>query len=548
MLKKQTIGLWTIVIIGLVLRMWRCEHAMPYFFHPDELMIGSSVHNMVDTGDLNPRLFIYGSAFLYLATAIIYFLSFFSSKVVSLITVIYVGKGIAIFFSVMNIILIYFLARQLFNDKVAIISSFLMSTIPLDIYIGQTFKVDSILMLWVLLTIYISFQLRMYGSWKWYFYGGVTSGMALGTKYFWPVLVPLFIAHIYFQRRNNRKIRIKILFHYGIWISVYIAVFIFVITNPYIFIDFKSALNDMMYLLEYARYYASFRPWYYLPFLQEVFFVYPIAFGPMYVAFISFIVTYREEKEIIILFLSFPVIYFIFYIVFFPGPFHIHSEPLLPFILIGGSKFLDLWYGDKSKIKKLCAKALFLISVLFNISNIFIPHYNTLGILQKELGKWIYEKGQYSEIMMVVKVIHPTEYLKRYLKYQVEPKEFNEAMVILLNPQYLVIGGDRIFLEELKGYPRIYERLRKNEYKYRSIKMITPSKLWYHVANISMPLFKDYRKEIFYRTEEYKIEDKIQFIKEVLSGKIDNVDINELKKVISMMTYNERDILLKELN
>ncbi|MCX7779218.1 MAG: glycosyltransferase family 39 protein [Patescibacteria group bacterium] len=120
------------------------------------------------------------------------------------------ARIVPIFFSMLSILIFYFLVRKIWGIKIAFISSFFFSFNPMSIYFGRMVNFEPLLVFFVLLFIYFYLLwLEKRGGYLW----GMIIIFILGTLIGWPMYyLPLTIVIHYFFCKKNIKDVFKFLF------------------------------------------------------------------------------------------------------------------------------------------------------------------------------------------------------------------------------------------------------------------------------------------------------------------------------------------------
>lgn len=129
MIKFYNIIFVVITLLAIYLRFVNLNWGAPYYFHPDERNIASSVAGLQFPIQLNPHFFAYGSLPIYC----IYFIGVLTNIVfhnpvltsVSFEMAIIIGRFFSAFFSCVLIFLIYKIAIMLTNRKTGFVMFFL---------------------------------------------------------------------------------------------------------------------------------------------------------------------------------------------------------------------------------------------------------------------------------------------------------------------------------------------------------------------------------------------------------------------------------------
>ena len=114
--------LGVLMIIGAFLRVYNLNWGAPYYFHPDERNIASSVTQLSFPDQLNPHFFAYGSLPIYTIFFLGLITNIFDScqgKLTCPVTfeaAIVIGRIVASFFAVLLIPLSYFVSEKVLRN------------------------------------------------------------------------------------------------------------------------------------------------------------------------------------------------------------------------------------------------------------------------------------------------------------------------------------------------------------------------------------------------------------------------------------------------
>lgn len=260
-----------IVALGAVLRFYNLNWGEGHFFHPDERNIGMAVANIDPAaGDYNPNFFAYGSFPIYM----IYYFSKGNFEL-SLLT----GRFLSAFFSTVSLLLIYSIARQLLTsilarsresiantrsiERYALLTTAVAAFSPALIQFAHFTTFESFLTFEYLLFTYFGIKLIHKPSLANYTILGAIVGLAVGTKIVSLFLVGIFaLIHliVVFSERREGYDRLRFLtqlpyklLSINFLLSLLLIVVVFLTTNPFMFLDFKSFQGSLDYESAVAR-------------------------------------------------------------------------------------------------------------------------------------------------------------------------------------------------------------------------------------------------------------------------------------------------------
>ena len=226
----------------------------PYFdilrtYHPDEQYIIKTISHMDPARlDLNPRTFIYAPFFFYQIAGGISI-----GKAINFITIkkdiiyymihpeemakIYIGGRLVVaIMGVSIVLLVYIIGKTLYGVKVGLTGSAIMAVIPIFVLLSHFIKPDVPMTFWATLAFLFSIYIYKTGNLKWYILSGIAIGLSGGSKY--PMLLSfLVVITAHFLRKTPR---FRNIFYSFLFVGIS-----FIITSPYIILDWQRFLHDV---------------------------------------------------------------------------------------------------------------------------------------------------------------------------------------------------------------------------------------------------------------------------------------------------------------
>ncbi len=205
---------WTIlsiVFVGGLARFWGINFGLPHTLcRPDESIITGIAFGFF-SGDFNPHFFSYPTLYIYVIHGL-YFLYYSIGKLLghysSVSDVIenyiayptnffLISRCLSALIGTSTVVIVYNIAKKLFDRKTAILSAFFLSLTYLhvrDSHFGVTDVSMTFMIMFSLLYILESYQKK---DTKYYIFAGIIAGLAISTKYNAILLViPMLIAHL----------------------------------------------------------------------------------------------------------------------------------------------------------------------------------------------------------------------------------------------------------------------------------------------------------------------------------------------------------------
>ncbi|MBN1138207.1 MAG: glycosyltransferase family 39 protein [Anaerolineae bacterium] len=221
------VALLAILVMGAAFRLYNVNWDKgTYHIHPDErntamvvtaIQWPSSLAGYFDTSRslLNPsnvdRTYFYGTLPLFLtkfvATQLDQVLNgsedFSSPRFTDYDQIHLVGRVLSALFDLATVLVLFFLARRLFNWRVGLIASFLLALAVLNIQGSHYFAVDTFLTFFVTLTLWFTLDLAEGKGWPSFLGAGLSLGLTMSCKVstFLLVLIVLLGAWIGLRRR-----------------------------------------------------------------------------------------------------------------------------------------------------------------------------------------------------------------------------------------------------------------------------------------------------------------------------------------------------------
>ena len=250
-----------ILVLSLALRLTGIEWGLPsktetlHTFHPDESIILTGLSAMNPSKfDFNPHNFMGGTSHYYVSAAVLKACSslrliklssdkeFYRNNFREMDKVFLAGRAMSVTFALLTILLVFFIGKEVYNEKVGLWAAFFMSMLPIHVIDSHYMTFDTPVTYWFILALF--FSVKIYGDSRrrWYVLAGISAAMACGAKYYGgaAVLFPVF-AHMAKERKDGESpvLYKKILL---VLISFTAA---FVVTNPYMVLDYREAIRHI---------------------------------------------------------------------------------------------------------------------------------------------------------------------------------------------------------------------------------------------------------------------------------------------------------------
>ena len=392
---KTKIVFCIIFLIAAFFRFYNLNWDLGHFFHPDERNIANAVTALKLFSQMDPKFYAYGGflIFLYKFTADILVVLFHDpifAQDWAWINVI--GRSYSALFSLITLIPLYFLGVKLFNKHVGIIACFFYAVCVSSIQTAHFSTTENLLTLLITTITLLAIVLYENPTYKLSLLIGLILGIAVGTKttgisFLVAPLITLGI--LLLKKRISIKKSLLSLFLIGSTMFI-----VFTASSPYTFLNFDKFMESMHYEnsvvlginpVVYTLQFKNTIP--YLFQLKNLFWQLGVfAIIAILGIVVSSIKGLKTKKYLFLIFLSFPLLYFL-YVGSWYTKFNRYMIPLFPFFILCGSNFIFLL---RKKYKKL---GIVISGVIITSAVVYAFAY--LSIYTKEqtriaASKWIY--------------------------------------------------------------------------------------------------------------------------------------------------------------
>ena len=372
----------------------------------------------------------------------------------------------------------YIIGQRLFKRQSAALIAALMITLnPLNIYMSHMAKVDTALTFFVLLLFYFSLRIQENGRVRDMVLAGISAGLAMGTKYDLIALLPPLIATYFYARHHRGKSSGRML------LFLIMAFLFFFLASPYTMLDLHSFLVDISSESAQQGLSLSTLGWVHSRFVYQVLVQLPFCLSiSVYLLFMTGLFRFKTfmNNETFILFLSYPLSYFVFstfisasisQIIFS----HLYLT-IVPFIIILSS-YAAVYFISKIKIifLKYIIVGILLVDVIIassNFKDIFSPY--------KKSGKWM-ESLSPSLVVRVAYVSPFNLYLGGNFELEgIQPSPLMLKQIAAFNPQVMLVseGWYKTYFYKRESYYGEPIDIILSNIGYRMIKQFKPSSVY----------------------------------------------------------------------
>lgn len=410
-----------VIFLGGALRFWGVDPGFPPY-HSDEGISYSSAVVMIKNGNLDPGRYDYPSVvplinyiffkgFFIPASWAFYYLGHIAELLDGLIKLplsvedakrifqldilgvreinaLFWGRYVTALFGVGVVFLSFLVGRKLFDFRVGILTSLLVAVNYRQVLNSHIGLPDVYNAFFLLLSFLAAIRLLSAPSRKNYLLAGVSAGLSFATKYQFFSFFPLFLVHILLTAQKEKEERLKFLFSKEIFVSVMVIFWIFLILNPYHFINFEETgewLRSVSGKYRTGRMELDFFPFSYL-------FHIGLGKATSLAVALGLVFTFLKRRKELLLLLSviFPFFFIIAY--YTGGGFYTRNlVTITPFLLIlAGFFFSRLLETKMAKLGFLLFLLLFAASFLENFSKSYVlaSNYSEPWNFQT-LGTWL---------------------------------------------------------------------------------------------------------------------------------------------------------------
>jgi hypothetical protein len=241
-----------ILLAGLVLRVLHNDYGLPYVYYVDE---GSHfTKRAVEVfRDPNPGYFQNPSAYTYLLHLVYRVVSIPKGGGEAVVDgylgnaswVFEVSRAVAAVLCLAGVVAVYFVGRQLWDRRTGLVSAAVLCFAFLPVAFSRIAVTDVGTLAPVALVLLFSVRIAERGGWRWCAAAGAAAGLAIGFKYTagLVLLAPaLAIALPLLARRDRETLRTAAA---GLLALGAAAVALFLLTNPFFFLDLRTAIHQL---------------------------------------------------------------------------------------------------------------------------------------------------------------------------------------------------------------------------------------------------------------------------------------------------------------
>lgn len=523
-LKKNYTALIVLTLIGVIIHFYNLNWGAPFYFHPDERNIASSVSQIQFPNQMNPNFFAYGSLPIY----VIYFTGVFINYITNLLTTnhqslitpfeqaIIISRFYSALFATLLIPLLFFIGKKIKDKKTGLIAAFLTTTSVGFIQFAHfgTFEMwltfFSVLLFWMCIQKPSKRNILLIG---------IIFGILIATKVSSLILFPLLFFVIP-AKEGIKKFKNKYVMTVAITVVKLIvlcltAALVYYLTNPYVILDTQSFKNSMNYesSLVLGRLLVFYTGEFFntIPVLFQFLHVYPFLLNPLITFLFIPSFFYLLWKIFKTKNFSFVILASFFMILFFSQAFFFakwtrYIVPTLPFIFLITSITLVDW---SNKIRQPFNR-LAIVTIFIGVNVVFALSYFVTAFVRPDTRVEAYHFAQknipanasiLSEIYDLGIVPFNTSFsdITLFNFYDLDNHSLDatpEALQQQLSQkEYIILPSQRIIKSRMinkEKFPKghtLYSDLLSNKLRFKKI-YETPCDLFCKITYLGDPIFR----------------------------------------------------------
>jgi hypothetical protein len=164
-------------------------------FAVDEIAIGNVILKMVSHHDLNPNWFVESSAQIYFAFIPAWVIDSLFYKI-SLVDIVIIERIVSIIFSLLTIVTIFYIGKEIKNELLGLISALFLALNPCYFFFGTYGKQDAVVTFFVTLSLFLLILYLKYENNFYAYLASFSAGLATSSKYIGGLMLLLIIGII----------------------------------------------------------------------------------------------------------------------------------------------------------------------------------------------------------------------------------------------------------------------------------------------------------------------------------------------------------------
>lgn len=287
-------------------------------------------------------------------------------------------------FGVGTVFLTYLLSKKIFSKKVGLLAALFLTFNYRNVMNSHITLPDIYNAFFILLALVSYWNLYKKPNTKNYLFAGLLAGLAFSIKYQYFAVIPLILVHLKMVFEN--KFSFKKLFDIRIIMSGLVVILVFLLTNPYFFMNLEIVLVKMQE--EFKKYGMGTNSLNIYP----ISYLYHIDYGPIQFMLVIFGLIWglikKTYKSIFLLSLVIPSYYMFIY--YSHGGFYVRNFiPTTPILLTFAS--LLIWQLTDLINDKIGKKISIIFLIIVTIATLYIPAKNSILSSYGYTLPWGYE-------------------------------------------------------------------------------------------------------------------------------------------------------------
>lgn len=390
----EKIILLLIILVGATLRFYNLNWDEGHSFHPDERNITNAVLKIHFFDKLNPEFFSYGGFLIYVYRATGDVISFLTDSrwILGWESINIIGRHFSALFSTLTVIPLYFLAKKLYNKKVALLAVYIFVFTVSSIQSAHFAITESFITLMGVVITLLSIYIAERPTLTRYVLTGLCVGTAVAAKtsalafFIYPISAYIVVLFRSPSRFLQKKLYALVLFAVG--------GIVFFVFSPYTLLRWDKFIEAMRYesgvatgmlAVPYTLQFTNTPP--YIFQLQNLLWqMGPIA---LLIAGVFYLILdgIKAKNLKLFIFFTFPIMYFL-YVGQWHTKFIRYMVPLLPFFIIIISYILYVLIKRYKLFGNIIAALFLVTSACYALAFFSIYTRPQTKIIASE---WIYE-------------------------------------------------------------------------------------------------------------------------------------------------------------
>ena len=318
-----------ILLLSLLLNLSYITWGLPSGWHPDEVVTKSKYLFLNKT--LNPNFFAYPSLQIYLIAVLVIiplliyrtltnilngypFLHNITGDPAFASQIYYFSRTLTALMGTLTVFIVYLIAKKIFNEKVGLLSAFLLSITAGFVHLSHFATVDIPSVFWITLSFLCCLLVLEKPTTFLYCVAGIVVGLATSTKYTGILMVvPLLSAFVMCTQKTMPKHLRDYILNKNLLIIILTIIGAFIVGSPYTIIDFPRFIAEFIQLNFYIKDYEGLGKSSYIPHIYNIFNISGIFVGVASLLGIIYMIylyiRYRDAR-ILLLIITISIIYF----------------------------------------------------------------------------------------------------------------------------------------------------------------------------------------------------------------------------------------------